>query len=559
MAGWAGQLRGLVARVANKAKRRKTRNKAKAPSLNARFPKASRPSLASQRVQRLLEALEGGERLELAEAVVRADELRDELAAKMRTHAETSFVEAARVLTTLMALRPAPAYLHGLAHLASIATDQSDPEAYLGLLYAILRYVFTLLPQQHGANTTTFYAERLWPPYLRFLERSLGMPVVRRGRESSGGAPRLAIVVPQLLAPSHAPTGQALEFAAASMRAGYDVLLCDAELMPTRPHPAVINGFIANRRPREDDEMDYDYDGLSIPHFRAPAVPFSRAKVAATVDRVLAFDPDVVLSQNVFNFAADKLASVFPTVFVPTGHTMAASLAHVYIAAGEDQYPDLVAGQHGEYVLPRYLALHTPVPEDRLGKEDLQCTSDDFVYAVVGNRLAEDLKNADFLGVVDRLCARCPSVRLVQIGGDGENHLAEALPHHASKFRAHAADPNLRRLYAACDGFLNPFRPGGGVSAHIATLEELPVLSLRDYRSEFTLDVSSYVHPDAWSRDPEEFGAHAIALATDPGFHSKRVDLLRAHRKTQPLLRDDFSSLQEILDLARERFVARTP
>ena len=510
-----------------------------------------RPSIADSSTAALLDACQRGDRPALARELARWTE-EPTAAARAFAASRESWDRRALGLSVLMATRPDAAFFEGLTALLPEVAE-GNLTSFQALLYYLMRAIFTQPKEAHGANTAAFYCDRLWPPYLRLLRSAASSAPIAPllNRTVTPHRRRLAVVAPQILTPRHGPTQQALELAYSAQRAGWSVLLVNADLMPTRPHPSLYRSFVANRIAEFDSEQSYTYSGQSIPFFQTQRADFCEAHLARTIERVIDFAPEVVVSQNVFNFAADLLSEVFPTIFIPASYSMAASRADVY-TGGPDEWMDPVDGQRGVFRQQHYFALHTPEPSQALTRLPPPA----FLYAVVGTRLASDLKNTEFLDCLEAILTKAPHTHVLQVG-DEANHLANALPQFAARFHAMPAVENLRSVYRGCNGYLNPFRSGGGISAHIATLERVPIVSLRTYQDDYVLDVSTYLHGDAWSADPESFVKDAIALTEDGSFYSRRLALLDEHRRQWPLLRENFSEFEEFISLAVERFETR--
>ena len=536
-------------RKAQRKKKGRSSSRRESGNLAARTSGANRKT---DSVARLLDGCEQGDQAVLAKELAKWS-AHPTLAAEALGESTDTWHRRTLGLSVLMAASPHPALFEQLSLLLSEVAED-DPPAFQALLYYIMRAIFTQPKEAHGADTSTFYQTRLWPPYLRYLRRASSnaavAPLLAKPRKPSGQR-RMAIVIPQMLNPRHGPTQQALEFAYSAHRAGWSVLLVNADLMPSRPYPSIYRPFVANRVAELDSAASYTYEGTDISFFQAPPVDLSSAKLATSIAQVVDFDPVVVVSQNVFNFVGDLLSELFPTIYLPAAYMMAASRADLY-TAGPNESMELVDGQRGVYRQQHYLALHTPEPKDTLSRLPPPA----FLYAVAGTRLASDLRNAEFLGCLETILTESLHTHVLQVG-DATNHLANALPHFATRLHAMPAVGNLRSVYRGCNGYLNPFRSGGGISAHIATLERVPIVSLRTYKNDYVLDVSTYVHEDAWSADPASFVKDAVALATDASFYERRVELLDEHRRQWPLLREDFSEFEEFISLAAERFEAR--
>jgi len=423
------------------------------------------------------------------------------------------------------------------------------PATWLALHYRVARAAWL-----SGIAPTEVASEHLWPAYRAFLDRHFGaLPSPPRRERGPGPAQRIALVAPQLLNLQHAPTRVVFEYARVLRQVGgRDVLVVDAELMPQLSEAHVDEPFIANRNPRLPSEGVVTVDGTALPFHRPDIRPFCVEKVLSTLERVLRHRPDVVLSYGNWNAVGDVAARYVPTVHLPAARERAFSLADAFLfparTPAEATPPGdgaLLPGQRGRYVPYTFMPARFPAPAAPTPRASLGLEADDVVFAVVGNRLRDEIDEA-FRDVV-RAVLDASDRAVVAVVGDGSDAgLGSAVPvAHRNRVRGVPYQPDLRAFLGACDVFLDPFRRGGGTSGYLAMLEGLAVLSLGDG------DLRNYLGATLVAGSLERYRADAVALAREPGRRRARAEAVAERAREIPLLEDAFDELDAIVEDAR--------
>jgi hypothetical protein len=175
---------------------------------------------------------------------------------------------------------------------------------------------------------------------------------------------------------------------------------------------------------------------------------------------------------------------------------------------------------------------------------------DAFVIATVGNRLAVEMDEAYIAGVELTMRDR-PNALWLVVGGLPQYLLSAFEQVLGPRFRHVPYSWELDRLMTLVDVFANPFRTGGGHSAHLALGAGAVVLTLARG------DVSALIPDSFVASDQEEYFSYLRFLMDSP-------ELLAAVKAEQgqyhARMRDQRLFLKEIqglVSLAADRYEAR--
>jgi hypothetical protein len=267
---------------------------------------------------------------------------------------------------------------------------------------------------------------------------------------------------------------------------------------------------------------------------------YSVSKLQRSIAAVRSFGADAVFAVGDFNIVGDVLARELPTVHLPTRVGVALSHGDHYLTPHREEgalrTPALLAGQGGMYGGFSFMMTPADAPSDDT-RSSLALPEDAFLFAVVGNRLADEL-DRPFVTVIASILGAAPQAHLVLIGKDPGAGLMTHLP-EALHGRTHVLGftQSLGHVLGLCDASLNPFRTGGGLAAYTSLLAGTPVVTLAGS------DAEVIVGRDQCSADTNAYTADAIRLAVDPshldGLRERTSDRLRG---TPPFLKPGISS-----------------
>jgi len=433
------------------------------------------------------------------------------------------------------------------------ALEQSvgHPEWFNGLLFYVLRGLFTSEAGAVGVDQERFRVERLWPIWLTFLKAHFGTGVFTTP-ESRSEPDRVAIIAPQLLGNLHSPTRVALEYARAlHVDLGYRVLVVDSEQLPTTPVAPIPQPFVANRRPTQERQANLlQVDDARLIVWRPKEERYSRSKVVEAVRAVEAFKPKIVLSYNDWNAVGDVLAQRYPVLQVPArrGHAMSRGHGYLYPKRRERDVPSpLLVGQDGMYLPYSFMPIVSETPSP-CSRSDLGLQDEGQVYVIVGNRLDSEISER-FALMVRRLLEEDPSAQVLVVGrGYGGSIEAGAPERLGKRVVSLPVRRDLEAVFSVCDVFLNPFRQGGGISAFLAMDAGLAIMTCGGS------DVANTAPRSAIHSDEAAYEAALLALARDPDQVGVSRAASRTRRAEIGLLRERSDELLRAVEHTCARF-----
>jgi glycosyltransferase involved in cell wall biosynthesis len=293
---------------------------------------------------------------------------------------------------------------------------------------------------------------------------------------------RVAILTPQYLAPPHATSLRALEYATALIEThGKTPVIVESHIQPVSSPIAFIPPFLSrvNRALRPIDTIEIA--GRRVEYYRAASASFSLSELAHTVALVSALSPELVIAIGAPFISAEAVALRFPTFVQPTTAGLPITVRADTFSWDEPTAEErAVLAQFG--VEPR-LRFHMhpgfSLPPDgpAAARTNLGLPADAFVFAVVGNRLHDEV-DAAFLDLLELIVAH-PKAHVAMMGRFAGFDAAMALrPALAARVSFLGFREDILPALRACDAALNPDRVGGGRAYVYAQHAGLPVLTL---------------------------------------------------------------------------------
>ena len=173
---------------------------------------------------------------------------------------------------------------------------------------------------------------------------------------------------------------------------------------------------------------------------------------------------------------------------------------------------------YGQFVIRE--AFHFPLdkPQYKAERHQFQLSGEDFLVAIVGNRLSTELTD-EFKIVLQQICLLDKRVKLLIIGTYSEylNYFTEPVFQDRIYYMGYQRE--LTEIIGMADLFLNPPRNGGGTSALIALYAGVPVVTLPDG------DVAGNVGKDFICRDRQEMISTIKRYLTDKEFYQKQKEI----------------------------------
>ena len=368
---------------------------------------------------------------------------------------------------------------------------------------------------------------------IKLPERAVSLQDVRRNH---------AVFVGTLQDPLHSPSSAAIDYVA-SLALNPEINTIDI----------YYGGQISQRMQNYIDDQFSNLDNKNVINF-----------IANDLSENLLLN---IYSKNTFTFhfmceshlspLISVLALMGPTVMFICSDEIPMQYADVYWFTQKSDYVESLWQRRGAPVnlISNYEYIQTypslvKRPNAPMLKPDLGLNDSSFVIATVGNRLGMDLDER-FVSGMERALKRHTSCIWLMVGDLPQNLLSACEQVIGDQFRYIAFEPELDRLMAMVDVFANPFRPGGGVSAHIALGAGCVVLSL------YTGGVAALVPPQQCATDVEDYFDKLDGLIQDKMLFDdwRSVQQTNFRNMTDPAA---FSkSLFEAIDTAHARFERR--
>jgi glycosyltransferase involved in cell wall biosynthesis len=291
---------------------------------------------------------------------------------------------------------------------------------------------------------------------------------------------RVVLITIQMLGPQHAPTFDALDYAARLVRAGKRPLLINTGLYPRALSAPFYAPVLASHSADRDGMNRVVHNGVEIDfHQVAPAMP-DQDEIVRLTKALYAARPGYVISMGHSNLLADLCGTFTTTVGFPFGTEFQVTAASTYVLPRAWREGDEVAAAQRN--LTRDLVLATdyrfsrPPPVRTFSRQGVG-EEGSILIAVVGTRLDVEASAAWMKALGDAL-DRNPD--LVVIFAGAFTRYAERVATHASlSARTYAVGliDDVPALLDCCDLYLNPPRTGGGSSAAYALAAGSPVLT----------------------------------------------------------------------------------
>ncbi|MGB0748655.1 MAG: hypothetical protein ACPGO3_07910 [Magnetospiraceae bacterium] len=418
-----------------------------------------------------------------------------------------------------------PAWMARL--MARLEGLEGGPEDAYRLWLAVEYLLFLAFPNMDRAASQALRLGPLAAFYARLAAALPPPPPVPDGADS-------VLILTRIFRPpqEYGPAWDALEYAhVARQDMGLSPVIVDCNLLAPTPPLPLWPPSLYHPAPITDP----------IPH-RSGHIPVARlawgagfAGITAQLDKIVArHRPRFCLAIGDGNLCADYLAAALPTAVLhytvdlpiaarawPCIHEDRLSAAESAALKARDLAP-----------IPIAPAFSPPLPSlTQAGPDLTQLAPEAFWVGVVGHRLHSDVTD-DFLAMLENLMAANAALWVVFVGlFEGYQQRLAPYPQLVARSLFLGRAPDLAAVFDRLQVFLNPRRPGGGISAGIALGLGVPVLALREG------DVASVAGIDACFGNWADLSRYLVALSRDAGL------LARAQQAAQ----DRFAALDNRL------------
>ena len=323
-----------------------------------------------------------------------------------------------------------------------------------------------------------------WTQYTRIVEQlQNARPPIGLGQGESHGNDRRAVVITeQLLDVGHAPTRIALE-ATKSLSRNHDMQVL---LVNTAQYPSVHAGSILSLDVPQNLETlsqisSVQHEDLLIDIFQPTNDGLGDEALVSLVERIAAFDPSLILVIG----GACPLAEVYSDAAIVMQLPLSidppmTTSNHFSLYLPPDNRAESMLATMGNAEKVLFTAAGgypTSSSQSVKTRHDLGLPESQFVYAVVGTRLAAEC-DEQFLTCLDSIC-RDGGIHFFFIGPYGElESITNRFQYLRANYTHSEGEGDLMAAYHQCNGYINPARRGGGTSAVFAMQAGLPVLTL---------------------------------------------------------------------------------
>lgn len=371
---------------------------------------------------------------------------------------------------------------------------------------------FTERRQLHRKNVDSL-SELLWMQYNY-------VPQERRNHN------RIVIITEQILGPLHSPTRIVMDFAHVLQEdLGYEVILfacpCDGALPPNLWYlPEGEKSFEQFKGlPIRLEYNEAIFKGYQINMGGATSLK----EYGMMLDLIYAWNPFFVLGIGVDNAVAD-LPKQFTTV-VNIGMTINCPVSEAQLLLRferntkelELEYTKALQKSQKQLFVQDRFPLLMKEAEKQYTREELGLPENDFLIAVVGNRLDIEI-DREFASVVQQILENNSNTDFLFIGKvETANHFFQKEIFLDRVYYLGSCN-DLAGVYSVVDLYMNPKRLGGGVSSAMALREGVPVVTLPD------CDVSSITGEGFVVQSYEEMKQLAYRYIEDKEFYSKMCE-----------------------------------
>lgn len=349
------------------------------------------------------------------------------------------------------------------------------------------------------------------------------LPVEKRNKK------RLVIITEQLLSLRHAPTQLVMNYMYALRKMGYEILLfsCPDDV------PLPVDLWYGDTTRMASDAQFQNlplrilFKNTEVTGYQINLNQKSCIKeYHMMLDLIHAFNPYFVFQMGVVNPVAD-LPSAFTTVAVLKMNVQCpVSESQILLRLAreskeiEEEYAKSLNDDQTQLFLTDKIPVLATKSETPLTREMLHLPEDQFLVAIVGNRLDMEVTD-EFASVLKRILQKESSVSLVFIGNANKvlSYFTEETFTDRVFYLGYCND--LMSTYAALDLFLNPKRMGGGFSSSMALTAELPVVTLPH------CDVAYNVGQDFIVSDYDDMIENISNYVHDSDFYRKQQDIAK--------------------------------
>lgn len=355
-------------------------------------------------------------------------------------------------------------------------------------------------------------------------------------RALSLGAPkRIAIIAPQILNMRHSPTREAFNIALhLTHYHGCDTYIINTNAMTYKdcnqlnllmPSLFYSNEVLAGQ---QNVPVEYMQFKSSVNTISFEPGPMSSQKIAQILSVLQQLQIEAVIAHGDNLLVMESLYGFYPSLFATTGSVVPYNHCDAYFVPEKlfNEQTKALAGKykHSNFMMESMLVTPEGQAERASSRANFGVSEDDFLFLVVGTRLAEELES-EFCDVCRKLINANPRAKVLFAGSPTLNlsrYFEEQLV-NSGKVLSIGFQDDLPSVSLMCDAYLNPKRMGGGTSSQTAILNGLPVVTL-DFGH-----ISAIMPEDKRQPDWDAYFNYANMLQQEAGFLSSEGEASKQH------------------------------
>ena len=300
-------------------------------------------------------------------------------------------------------------------------------------------------------------------------------------KETFDPSNRVVILIQQFLAPPHAPTKDALEFAfALSSHHSKEVLIVSTCEFSGQPNGSVLPLFLGNVVKSYSNQASIDYKGKTFQYFQPQQGRFFADSIPSIVQTIETFDPAMILVVGARNLLAELFVPRAFVLFYPTTSNLP-MLTRPHFFMWRDLTANEIELLQAEgikdcYLFSQHPGFEAPTRKTTLDRASFNIPYDAFVFIVVGMRLDADIK-PDFLEMLEAVVSN--ERAHVAFAGHFSEYIqvVESRPKLKHRCSLLGFQEDIMAVFEISDCYLNPKRTGGGSAVVYALAAGLPSLS----------------------------------------------------------------------------------
>ncbi len=357
--------------------------------------------------------------------------------------------------------------------------DPVDVKKRWGLLLDAV-YVSFLSPDYDDLNTDLregyqFIIEEIEKTV---SERSFVLDDERQSDSNERQDAPVVIVTSQFLKTSHAPTRRVLDYAyTIKTRLHVPVVIVNDSCMNGENHWVSFNYADVYNEMKE-----YQYKDEAFPFLQIPKIMPDIDEIIKVLSYIRNLKPRLVYNVSGYSIVADLCRAFAKTASIPCAIDFPVSMAeYMVLPRGLRETDEKTIKTFKSWqkpVISRYNYIYPRGDSDDYKRTDYGINEEDFVLAVVGNRLETEMRD-EFLMVIRDILNKFKNACVLFIGNIDDKERIAGIIEENKRLVFAGNVSNGGECVKMADLYIQPTRAGGGRSAFEAAYHGLPVVTVR--------------------------------------------------------------------------------